>query len=121
MTERWSRYAACGAELGRQLDRLLSTPADLEQAIADYDQRITDDCEDAALIAERAKAYASLGKFEQARNDWWRAIELDKNFAKIAFDSLRLSQRIKEAAEFGPAYVEFTRDTVDSWSRVAPT
>jgi thiol-disulfide isomerase/thioredoxin len=110
---------ARGAELGKQLKKLLGTRADWERAIAGYNEQITADTADAQLVSRRAAAYVATEQWEQAKADWLRATRLNPALCKNAFDSFRKAERWSEATEFGKRYVEQKPEDAIRWLSVA--
>jgi thiol-disulfide isomerase/thioredoxin len=111
---------ARGAELGKQLKRLLETKEDLEREVVECTEQIEGSPKDPSLFSRRAKAHIALKNWEQAASDWKAAVELQPGLAQQASAAFKTTERWQMAAEFGMAFVEQKPEDVMRWLRLSP-
>lgn len=110
---------ARGAELGKQLQRLLETKEDLQRAIAEYSKQIGASPNDALLLSRRANMQIGLKNWELALSDWRRAVEIQPDLAQKAFDAFKTAEQWLTAAEFGMRVVEQKPEDIMRWLRLS--
>ncbi len=99
---------------------LYAADGDWELAVEQYDKLITAETTDASLLARRASANLGAKQWEAALVDWKRAIQLQPDLLKRAFDELKGANRWSDAIPLGKQLVELKRDDSIEWLRVVP-
>ena len=110
---------ARGAELGKQLKRLLETKEDLQREIAALSQQIEADPQDASLLSRRANTYIGLKDWELALSDWRQAVAIQPDLAQQAFAAFKTAEQWLSAAEFGMVVVEQKPEDIMRWLRLS--
>lgn len=110
---------ARGAELGKQLKKLVETKEDLQRENVKLGQQIKSNPRDASLLSRRANNYLALKDLESARSDWKKAVELKPELAVKAFYAFRNNEQWLIAAEFGKLVVDQKPDDIMRWLRLS--
>ncbi len=106
--------------MGKQLEDLLGSKADLEKAVLALHERIAADPDNAELICQRAEALTDLEEWDKAKLDWQHAVELNPATAQRAFASYQAAHRWEEAVHFGKACLKADPENSMSWLKLAP-
>lgn len=140
MTDRWGAIAAAYQLLGEELSlaRVLRdhpkaslSLADLDAsmkkwnaAIEEYSRWITPETNDVDLLHKRGSAYFAVGKWEPAREDWLRAVEIRPNpeLTESIYEQFRRSERWQDALPFGRKLIDINPGAEPElvWLRIAP-
>jgi WD40 repeat protein/serine/threonine protein kinase len=91
-----------------------------EEAIRWLSRLISPDTPDARPLILRGEAYAALGQWDEANEDWCRGAELDESVLRWSFDRLRQAGKWQAAAKLGMIYVEQEPGDYGRWLNVAP-
>ena len=111
---------ARGAELGKQLKKLLGTKEDLEREIAQCSQQLEESPGDVKLLTRRAQAYIDTEQWELAAEDWRSIIKQQPELAVNAIARFKEVRRWDHAADFAMAAINQEPDVVDTWLKAAP-
>jgi tetratricopeptide (TPR) repeat protein len=136
LTDPWERLAGAYVVQGNReaLDVVLKAHPQAAAAVADlyaaagdwalsveqFNKLITAETADSALLARRATANLGAKMWEAALADWKRAIQLQPDLLKRAFDELKGAHRWNDAIPLGKQLVELKRDDTIEWLRVVP-
>ncbi|MBS0267001.1 MAG: hypothetical protein JSS02_34060 [Planctomycetes bacterium] len=136
LTDPWAKLATAYHILGDQpaLDNLLQHhPAAMtgigdlyaadqnwERAIAAYNQYITAENTNVAVLAKRAAAYIATQSWELALSDWRRVVAVQPNLLRSAFQGFLNADRWNEATEFGLQFVQRNPNDELAWLQIAP-
>lgn len=140
MKDRWGAIAAAYRTLGEELSlarvlrdhpnaRLLLADLDAslgmwDTAIDGYCRCITPETTDVELLNKRASAYFAAEKWELARQDWHRAVEIrpDLELTDSIYEKFQSSERWQEALPFGRKLIDINTGAEPelAWLRIAP-
>jgi tetratricopeptide (TPR) repeat protein len=131
----WARLAAAHHILGEeaQLQKLMAEHplaavgvADMhllneqwQQAIAVGDALVTAGIANSRVFGNRAAAHAALQQFDLAAADWRRAVQEMPELNRIAYETFRSANRIREAAEFGLLAMNQTPTDHNLWEKLS--